>query len=89
LETATTSVIESFDDKVTEFELTTERRIEAKLKGYKVHPLDQLVEGRQIKGEFVAYAKPRYERYEPYLNLGKTYPFGSKRQGFNVDEPAS
>ena len=64
-------------------------------RGYKVHPLDQLVEGRttlvRTKNEdgttsvarlWTAYDKPRYERYIPFVNLGKTYPFGSKRQGF-------
>lgn len=81
-------------------EAETERRYtvtteSGEKKGYKVHPLDQLVEGRvklvRTTNEdgtiskariWVAYDKPRYERYEPFVNLGKTYPFGSKRQGF-------
>ena len=75
------------------YTVTTEATEEKK--GYKVHPLDQLVEGRtalvRTKNEdgttsvarlWVAYAKPRHERYIPFVNLGKTYPFGSKRQGF-------
>jgi hypothetical protein len=65
-----------------------------KSEGYKVHPLDQLVEGRVTvfrneEGKAVrayqAYVKPRHERYAPVVNLGKAYPFGSKRQGFNVE----
>jgi len=59
------------------------------------HPMDRRVNGRmkilRIKNEDgtvtktrmeVPYARPRFERYEPFVNLGKKYPFGSKKQGF-------
>lgn len=70
-------------------------------KGYKVHPLDRMVHSRMktvrltnedgtvTKARMeVSYKKPRYERDAPIINLGKTYPFGSKRQGF-VDAEAA
>ena len=89
-QTPTTSVLQEAPEKVT---LT--RTVAAKSSGYTPHPLDRLVEGRMKKVRFVnedgttavmvvevPYKKPRYERYEPFVNLGKKYPFGSKRQGF-------
>jgi hypothetical protein len=72
-----------------------------KTRGYKVHPLDEIVTSRKKKVTLknddgtvsvavldVPYKTKRYERYIPVVNLGKTYPFGSKRQGFNVDVTA-
>lgn len=61
------------------------------------HRNDQLVESRKRKVRItnedgtttvtvldVAYKNPRYERYEPFQTRGKTYPFGSTRQGFEA-----
>jgi hypothetical protein len=92
---STPSVLESLtpiSEEERRYVVTTET---SEKKGYKVHALDQLVEGRttvtRTKNEdgttssarlWVAYRKPRYERYEPFVCLGKKYPFGSKRQGF-------
>jgi len=66
---------------------------------YKQHPLDEAVDSRmktvRVKNEDgttssyrmdVKYKIARFERYEPFVNLSKTYPFGSKRQGFNNEE---
>lgn len=95
-QTQTASLMEEAKAKT---EIRVSRSYEAvNKKGYKVHPLDQLVEGRmktvRRKNEdgttssarlFVPYVKPRYERYVGFVNLGNKYPFGSKRQGFNND----